>query len=220
MSVEAKVDTLLCVVSDRGEDRVPASDPQLRERLHDPAVDATARTAAEAGLLRSTPAGWALTSTGRERATSAVRRHRTIEAFLAQVLGVAWADVHAEACRWERVAGDIVVAKMAQQLRDRVMSPYGGRIPASDAGPQAASDGSPSLAEAVGSGARSVRLVRIGEVLQDDPEQLPRLAAVGCFPGVEVHATPDGDGARVEAPGRPVHLAHRHAAAVFVEPMS
>lgn len=118
------------------------------------------------------------------------------------------------------MAGDIVVAKMAQQLRDRVMSPYGGRIPASDTGPRTASDGSPSLAEAVRSGSRSVRLVRIGEVLQDDPEQLPRLAAVGCFPGVEVHATPEGDGARVEAPGGPVHLAHRHAAAVFVEPMS
>ena len=220
MSVEAKVDTLLRVVSDCGEDRVPASDPQLQERLHDPAVDATARTAAEAGLLRSTPDGWALTSTGRERATSAVRRHRTIEAFLAQVLGVAWADVHAEACRWEKVAGDIVVAKMAQQLRDRVMSPYGGRIPASVTGTRTASDGSPSLAEAVRSGAQSVRLVRIGEVLQDDPEQLPRLAAVGCFPGVEVHAMPEGDGARVEAPGGPVHLAHRHAAAVFVEPMS
>ncbi len=219
MSVEAKVDTLLRVVSDCGEDRVPASETQLRERLRDPSVEATARTAADAGLLRSTPAGWALTATGRERATSAVRRHRTIEAFLAQVLGVAWTDVHAEACRWERVAGDIVVAKMAQQLRDRAMSPYGGRIPNSDTGPRTTSDRSPSLAEAVRTGPRSVRLVRIGEVLQDDPEQLPRLAAVGCFPGVEVDARPERDGTRVEAPGGPVHLARRHAAAVFVEPM-
>jgi DtxR family transcriptional regulator, Mn-dependent transcriptional regulator len=220
MSVEARVDTLLRVVADCGEDRVPTSEPQLRARLHDSAVAATARTAAEAGLLRTTPEGWALTSTGRERATSAVRRHRTIEAFLAQVLGVAWADVHTEACRWEQVAGDIVVAKMSQRLRDRVTSPYGGRIPpTADTSPPAASPRSVSLAEAVRSRPRAVRLIRIGELLQDDPEHLPRLAEVGCFPGVEVLASPQPDGARVEAPGGPVHLARRHAAAVFVEPM-
>jgi DtxR family transcriptional regulator, iron-dependent repressor len=220
MSVEARVDTLLRVVADCGEDRVPASEPQLEARLHDSAMGATARTAVEAGLLRSTPQGWALTPTGRERATSAVRRHRTIEAFLAQVLGVAWADVHTEACRWEQVAGDIVVAKMSQRLRDRVTSPYGGTIPPSaGTSPPVASQRSLSLAEAVRSRPRAVRLIRIGELLQDDAEQLPRLAAVGCFPGVEVLASPDPDGARVEAPGGPVHLAHQQAAAVFVEPM-
>jgi DtxR family transcriptional regulator, Mn-dependent transcriptional regulator len=220
MSVEAKVDTLLRVVADCGEDRVPASEPQLRDRLRDPAVGATARAAADAGLLRSTNRGWALTSIGRERATSAVRRHRTIEAFLAQVLGVAWAEVHAEACRWEQVAGDIVVAKMAQRLRDRVRSPYGGTIPpSSKTGPSIAPERSVALTEAVRSRPRSVRLVRIGEVLQDDPEQLPRLAAVGCFPGVEMLATPESGGTRLEAPGGPVHLSARHAAAVFVEPV-
>lgn len=220
MSVEAKVDTLLRVVADCGEDRVPASEPQLQARLHDSAAGATARTAVEAVLLRSTPHGWTLTSTGRERATSAVRRHRTIEAFLAQVLGIAWADVHTEACRWEEVAGDIVVAKMSQRLRDRVTSPYGGTIPPSaDTSPPVASEHSVSLAEAVRSRPRAVRLIRIGELLQDDAEQLPRLAAVGCFPGVEVLASPHPDGAHVEAPGGPVHLAHQQAAAVFVEPM-
>ncbi len=221
MSVEAKVDTLLRVVADCGEDRVPASEPQLQDRLHDPAVGATARAAADAGLLQSTHGGWALTSIGRERATSAVRRHRTIEAFLAQVLGVAWADVHAEACRWEQVAGDVVVAKMTQRLRDRVRSPYGGTIPPpSPTSSPVAPERSLALTEAVQSRPRAVRLVRIGEVLQDDPEQLPRLAAVGCFPGVEVFATPDGGGARLEAPGGPVHLSPRHAAAVFVEPVA
>src|SRR5690606_18707171 len=113
MNVEARVDTLLRVIADCHEDGVPANDAQLRTRLRDPAVAATARTAADAELVRPTPGGWTLTPAGQERATSAVRRHRTIEAFLSQVVGVAWAEVHAEACKWEQVAGDIVVAKMA-----------------------------------------------------------------------------------------------------------
>jgi DtxR family transcriptional regulator, Mn-dependent transcriptional regulator len=219
MSVEAKVDTLLRVVADCGEDGVPASEPQLQARMHDLAVAATARVAADAGLLTSTQRGWALTSTGQERATSAVRRHRTIEAFLAQVLGVAWADVHAEACRWEQVAGDIVVAKMARRLRDGVSSPYGGSIPPSTQTAPPAADRSVSLAEAVRPTPRPVRLVRVGEVLQDDPEQLPRLAAVGCFPGIEVLASRDGGETRLEAPGGTVRLARHHAAALFVEPI-
>src|SRR5690606_6535399 len=133
-----------------------------------------------------------LTPAGQERATSAVRRHRTIEAFLSQVVGVAWAEVHAEACKWEQVAGDIVVAKMARQLRDRANSPYGGAIPPSaERTPPSPSDDAVSLATVLGPEPRAVRLVRIGEVLQDDPDQLPRLAAVGCFPGIELLASSD-----------------------------
>jgi DtxR family transcriptional regulator, Mn-dependent transcriptional regulator len=220
MSVEARVDTLLRVVADCDEDRVPANEPHLRARLRDPAVTATAQTAAEAGLLTSTPQGWALTSAGRTRATSAVRRHRTIEAFLAQVLGVAWADVHAEACRWEQVAGDIVVAKMARRLRDRVTSPYGGPIPRSaSASPPPAPAHAISLTEAAGATPCPVRLLRVGEVLQDEPEQLPRLAAVGCFPGIEFAAATDGADVVIEAPGGTLRLTSDHARALFVEPI-
>jgi DtxR family Mn-dependent transcriptional regulator len=220
MSVEVRVDTLLRVVADCDEDRVPASEPHLQARLHDPAVTATAQTAAEAGLLTSTPDGWALTSEGRERATSAVRRHRTIEAFLAQVLGVAWADVHAEACRWERVAGDIVVAKMSRRLRDRVTSPYGGPIPRStETSPPDATARAISLAEAAGATPRPVRLLRVGEVLQADPAQLPRLASIGCFPGIEVVAATDDADVVIEAPGGTIRLTRQHARALFVEPI-
>ncbi len=220
MNVEARVDTLLRVVADCDEDRVPANEPHLRARLRDPAVTATALTAADAGLLTSTSQGWVLTSQGRTRATSAVRRHRTIEAFLAQVLGVDWADVHAEACRWEQVAGDIVVAKMARRLRDRVTSPYGGPIPRSaSTSPPRAPAHAVSLTEAAGATPRPVRLLRVGEVLQDDPVQLPRLAAVGCFPRIEVVAATDDADVVIEAPGGTIRLTSEHARALFVEPI-
>jgi DtxR family transcriptional regulator, Mn-dependent transcriptional regulator len=219
MSVEARVDTLLRVIADCGEDGVPASERQLRARMHDPAIAATARTAADADLVTVTRHGWALTAAGRERATSAVRRHRTIEAFLAQVLGVAWAEVHAEACRWEKVAGDIVVAKMARRLRDQAHSPYGGTIPPSAVRTPPEPDRAVPLVQAVGPAPRTVRLIRVGEVLQDEPDQLPRLAAAGCFPGIEVVAAADRGGTVVEAPGGVVRLASEHAAALFVEPI-
>ena len=44
-----------------------------------------------------------LTETGRKRATEVMRKHRLAERLLADVIGLDWAYVHDEACRWEHV---------------------------------------------------------------------------------------------------------------------
>ena len=57
---------------------------------------------AESGLVVYEPySGVRLTTAGEKLAVRVLRRHRLIELFLVQVLGMSWADVHDEAERLE-----------------------------------------------------------------------------------------------------------------------
>ena len=47
-----------------------------------------------------------LTPEGRARATEVLRKHRLAECLLLDVIGLEWARVHDEACRWEHVMSD------------------------------------------------------------------------------------------------------------------
>ena len=49
-----------------------------------------------------------LTETGRKRAIGVMRKHRLAERLLADVIGLDWAYVHEEACRWEHVMSERV----------------------------------------------------------------------------------------------------------------
>ncbi|WP_288819337.1 metal-dependent transcriptional regulator, partial [uncultured Micrococcus sp.] len=44
-----------------------------------------------------------LTARGRELAVAVLRKHRLAERLLSDVIGLDWAYVHDEACRWEHV---------------------------------------------------------------------------------------------------------------------
>src|ERR1700754_4304858 len=70
-----------------------------------------------------------LTSAGRSRAVSVMRKHRLAERLLTDVIGLEWEHVHAEACRWEHVMSDAVERKLVRLLGDPTVSPYGNPIP-------------------------------------------------------------------------------------------
>src|SRR3954449_10697325 len=53
-----------------------------------------------------------LTDTGRKRATEVMRKHRLAERLLADVIGLDWAYVHDEACRWEHVMSERVEQRL------------------------------------------------------------------------------------------------------------
>ena len=68
---------------------------------------------AESGLVDYQPyEGVRLTAAGEKLASSVLRRHRLIEAFLVKVVGMSWVEVHEEAersltaCSRRRKAGD------------------------------------------------------------------------------------------------------------------
>ena len=61
-----------------------------------------------------------------------MRKHRLAERLLADVIGLDWAYVHEEACRWEHVMSEQVERRLLELLDHPTESPYGNPIPGSD----------------------------------------------------------------------------------------
>ena len=91
---------------------------------------AMVKTLAESGLVRYEPyAGVALTAAGGRLAALVVRRHRLIELFLVQVLGLGWDEVHEEAEHLEHVVSDRLIARIDEMLGQPAADPHGDPIP-------------------------------------------------------------------------------------------
>ena len=65
------------------------------------------------------------TGQGRDHATAIVRRHRLIERFLTDVLGVPWDEVHEEAERLEHAMSPVLEERMAAAIGDATTCPHG-----------------------------------------------------------------------------------------------
>jgi DtxR family Mn-dependent transcriptional regulator len=76
--------------------------------------------------------GAALTRQGELTALGIVRRHRLIECFLVEVMGMDWADVHDEAEELEHVVSARLVARMDEMLGHPTHDPHGAPIPTSE----------------------------------------------------------------------------------------
>lgn len=76
--------------------------------------------------------GARLTARGRDVALSVIRRHRIIELFLVEVLGMGWDEVHKEAEILEHAVSDDVLACMDRLLGHPRRDPHGSPIPSSD----------------------------------------------------------------------------------------
>jgi DtxR family transcriptional regulator, iron-dependent repressor len=65
------------------------------------------------------------TQEGREQATVIVRRHRLIERFLTDVLGIPWDKVHEEAERMEHAMSPVIEEGMLAAIGDATTCPHG-----------------------------------------------------------------------------------------------
>jgi len=68
------------------------------------------------------------TEDGRERASYIVRRHRMIERFLTDVLGIPWDEVHEEAERIEHAMSPVLEERMRAAIGDATTCPHGHPI--------------------------------------------------------------------------------------------
>lgn len=85
---------------------------------------------ADDGLVRYTPRkGARLTTRGRTLALAVLRRHRIVETFLVQVLGLDWAEVHEEAEVLEHAISEKVLDKLDAYLGHPTADPHGSPIP-------------------------------------------------------------------------------------------
>ncbi|WP_138444582.1 metal-dependent transcriptional regulator [Sinomonas susongensis] len=147
-----------------------------------------------------------LTSHGRKRATEVMRKHRLAERLLSDVIGLDWAYVHEEACRWEHVMSERVERRLYDLLGRPSESPYGNPIPGLEAlgGEPAAgfTAGVVTLVDAMGAYVTGSRVVvsRLAEPIQVDPELLAQLDEGGIRPGAELALERVGDYISVRTP--------------------
>jgi DtxR family transcriptional regulator, Mn-dependent transcriptional regulator len=131
----------------------------------------------------------ALTDDGRSKATHVLRKHRLAERLLADVIGLDWAYVHDEACRWEHVMSEQVERRVLEMLGHPTESPYGNPIPGlaelGDAPAARFMDGVVNIVELapVGGSEVSVTIRRLAEPVQFEPELLQQLQNAGVVPG-------------------------------------
>jgi DtxR family transcriptional regulator, Mn-dependent transcriptional regulator len=131
----------------------------------------------------------ALTDDGRSKATHVLRKHRLAERLLADVIGLDWAYVHDEACRWEHVMSEQVERRVLEMLGHPTESPYGNPIPGlaelGDAPAARFMDGVVNIVELApaGGGEVSVTIRRLAEPVQFEPELLQQLQNAGVVPG-------------------------------------
>jgi DtxR family Mn-dependent transcriptional regulator len=142
-------------------------------------------------ITRATDRTISFTVSGAEHAEGIVRRHRLIERFLTDVLGVPWDEVHEEAERLEHAMSPVLEERMRAAIGDAKTCPHGHPIVAG-----ARLAGVPLADVAPGA---SVRVLRFENEAED---LLHYLKSSGIEPGMEgVLAERDDDQVVLEAAG-------------------
>jgi DtxR family Mn-dependent transcriptional regulator len=79
-------------------------------------------------ITRASDKSISFTAEGLEHAEAVVRRHRLIERFLTDVLGIAWDDVNEEAERLEHAMSPVLEERMRAAIGDAKTCPHGHPI--------------------------------------------------------------------------------------------
>jgi DtxR family Mn-dependent transcriptional regulator len=79
-------------------------------------------------VSRAADKSLAFTDSGRDHATHIVQRHRMIERFLTDVLGIPWDEVHEEAERIEHAMSPVLEERMRVAIGDAKTCPHGHPI--------------------------------------------------------------------------------------------
>jgi DtxR family Mn-dependent transcriptional regulator len=88
---------------------------------------------AESGLADYEPySGVRLSAAGEKLAGLVLRRHRLVEAFLVQVMGMRWDEVHDDAEQLEHVVSERLIERIDEMLGHPTHDPHGDPIPNPD----------------------------------------------------------------------------------------
>lgn len=154
-----------------------------------------------------------LTPAGMRAAESIVRRHRIMERWLTDGLGLDWVTADAEAARLEHAVSDVVERRLYEVLGRPATCPHGNPIPGhSEPAPHEV------RLSVVPSGSRAV-ITRVSEVAEREaPALLAYLHDRELTPGREVtiaEVDEVGKTVRVKAGRRDVTMSHETASKVW-----
>ena len=146
-----------------------------------PSVTGMLKRLAEAGWITYAPkTGAQLTPAGLIEARRVIRRHRLVELFLTNVLGLDWSEVDAEAEALEHAISPRLEQAIADHLGEPLEDPHGHLIP-TRTGELRARD-LMRLSEF-----RAGDTVVIREASDDNAERLRHWQDLGLTPGTRVH---------------------------------
>jgi len=182
-----------------------------------PTVTVAVRRMSRDGLVRlNARKEIELTPRGRRMAESIVRRHRIMERWLTDGLGLDWVTADEEAARLEYAVSDVVEKRLYEVLGRPATCPHGNPIPGySEAAPDEV------RLSRVEAGTRAA-ITRVSEVAEREaPLLLAYLHERKLVPGQQIGIV-DVDGVgrtvRVKAGTREVTLSQETAAKVWVVP--
>jgi DtxR family Mn-dependent transcriptional regulator len=170
---------------------------------------------AESGLVRYEPySGVSLTPAGEKLAARVLRRHRLVEQFLVQIMGMSWTEVHEEAEQLEHAVSDRLIERIDEMLGRPEVDPHGDPIPGPE-GTLARPEYETLLSCPVGTP------VTIRRVLDQDPDFLRFIEESDLKPGqtIEIEER-DAAADRVSVRGpkhRRITVGARAAAKVLVQ---
>jgi DtxR family transcriptional regulator, iron-dependent repressor len=182
-----------------------------------PTVTVAVRRMSRDGLVRlNARKQIELTAKGRRMAESIVRRHRIMERWLTDGLGLDWVTADEEAARMEHAVSDVVEKRLYEVLGRPSTCPHGNPIP----GYSEAAPNETRLAN-VKAGSRA-SITRVSEVAEREaPLLLAYLHERKLVPGQLISVVEvDGVGrtVRVKAGAREVTLSRETAAKLWVVP--
>jgi DtxR family transcriptional regulator, iron-dependent repressor len=164
------------------------------------------RLEADGYITRDADRSLLFTESGREHAASVVRRHRLIERFLTDVLGIPWDEVHEEAERLEHAMSPVLEERMLAAIGDARTCPHGHPI--------AAGAREPGVPLSDVEDGASVRILRFENEAED---LLHYLKHSGLAPGLEgTVASSDEDEVTIEANGGRHTVTHSVAETISV----
>src|SRR5262245_62041839 len=196
------------------DDKVPMG--QLASSLG--VVPGTATTMvkalAESGLVLYEPySGVRLSAAGEKLAGLVLRRHRLVELFLVQVMGMSWADVHDDAEQLEHVVSDRLIDRIDEMLGHPTHDPHGDPIPNQD-GSITTRHLESLLTCPLGTP------LKVTRITDQDPAFLRFIEGNGLKPGERIEVTSRDDAADavvLRQKDRPITIGARAASKLLVE---
>ncbi len=212
-AVENYVKAIYQIRAENGSEAVSTGEVARRLAVTPGSVTAMLQRLHDAGLVTyQAHRGVRLTEQGTQLALRVLRRHRLIELFLAQTLGMTWDEIHEEAERIEHAASDRLVDRIDQFLGYPKCDPHGDPIPNAD-GTLRTKRGEP-LANCQ----NRTRLV-LERVLDQSPEFLRYLSDGGFTVGntaVVLENHPSAGVVTIETGGQRLSLSRENAAKLLV----
>lgn len=198
----------------RGE---PVISARLAEWMHvtPPTVSDIVGRMERAGYITRDGRGEiSLTDEGFTLAEAMVKRHRVLERFLVDVLGVPWHQIHEEAVRLEHALSPTLEARIEALVDHATTCPHGNPIP----GTGAIYAGNLRLSEA--NAGQRLTLKRIVEEAEEDSDLMRYFQENGLVPGAHFEITSNSPayGVTLRRDRHTITLSPQIAGVIWAEP--